>query len=326
MMNHKNFDIWQGRNDPEEGQNADRWHHRAVLAGDEALDVQAEDAALIGFCCDEGVERNQGRVGAEEGPRAFRQQLRNIAWHNGAGRLFDLGDLDCVDGDLEAAQEALGGAVAKALGEFCRVLVVGGGHETAVGSFSGLYRHLGEDARIGIINLDAHLDLRTPPAAGPSSGTPFYQIRNMVKPGNFKYICLGVAKESNTKSLFDRADEWGAEYVFDTELKNFEGAWLTKKLENFVSTVDAIYLTIDLDLLPHYQAPGVSAPAIRGVEMQDVERIVQIVTKVASQCRFGMPLADIVELNPQFDPTGVTARSAAFLATELLKGSNETSE
>lgn len=326
MMKHKNNDIWQGRNDPEEGPNAERWHHRAVLAGEAAQDISADDAALIGFCCDAGVQRNQGRVGAEEGPRAFRQQLRNIAWHNGAGRLVDLGDLDCDDGNLEAAQDALGGAVAEALTHYRRVLVVGGGHETAVGSFSGLHRHLGEEARIGIINLDAHLDLRMPPAVGPSSGTPFYQIRNMVKPGSFKYICLGVAKESNTKSLFDRADEWGAEYVFDTELRNFDETWLIQKLENFVSTVDAIYLTIDLDLLPHYQAPGVSAPAIRGVEMQDVERIVQIVTKIASKCRFGMPLADIVELNPQFDPTGVTARSAAFLATELLKGSKGTSE
>ena len=56
-------------------------------------------------------------------------------------------------------------------------VVLGGGHEVAFGTYLGLARisrsaHPGD--RIGILNLDAHFDLRPGPV--PSSGTPFRQI------------------------------------------------------------------------------------------------------------------------------------------------------
>lgn len=60
------------------------------------------------------------------------------------------------------------------------VIGLGGGHEIGWASYQGLMMHLekqekGKDRiNVGIINFDAHFDLRLP-EVGPSSGTPFWQ-------------------------------------------------------------------------------------------------------------------------------------------------------
>ena len=77
--------LWHGRADAEEGPRALRWHQviRPLADGD------APGLALLGFACDAGVARNQGRAGAAEGPAALRRALANLAWHGdraGLGR------------------------------------------------------------------------------------------------------------------------------------------------------------------------------------------------------------------------------------------------
>ena len=54
-------------------------------------------------------------------------------------------------------------------------IIFGGGHETAYGHYLGVRKYIGEDASLGIINIDAHFDLR-PYDEQPSSGTMFKQI------------------------------------------------------------------------------------------------------------------------------------------------------
>ncbi len=78
-------------------------------------------------------------------------------------------------------------------------LVLGGGHEVAFGSWSGLNRHLAGKGRVGIINFDAHFDLRMKQEQA-SSGTPFFQIAEQCAAQGtpFHYACLGVAETANT--------------------------------------------------------------------------------------------------------------------------------
>ena len=56
---------------------------------------------------------------------------------------------------------------------FC--VVLGGGHDMAYGHYKGLKQYLGSESVLGIINFDAHFDLRSN-QNGNNSGTPFYQI------------------------------------------------------------------------------------------------------------------------------------------------------
>ena len=164
--------VWRGRTDDAEGSLGRRWHQlMQPLTGG----TPRATTVLLGFACDAGVARNHGRVGAAGGPAAIRQALRNIPVHD-CRALADGGNIVC-DGDaLESAQHALGEAVRHELDAGRFPLVLGGGHEMAYASFSGLAAHAQGAAgipRIGIFNFDAHFDLRRDERA--TSGTPFLQ-------------------------------------------------------------------------------------------------------------------------------------------------------
>ncbi|MFP3519756.1 arginase family protein, partial [Pseudomonas sp. SIMBA_077] len=87
--------------------------------------------------CDEGVKRNQGRTGASQGPAALRAALANLAWH-GTGPLYDAGDVTCTDHHLESAQQRYAERLGLLLEQGHLALGLGGGHEIAFASFSGL--------------------------------------------------------------------------------------------------------------------------------------------------------------------------------------------
>ena len=189
------MDLWQGRVDPET--DSPRWHQRIQeLSADSQPGV-----ALLGFASDEGVRRNHGRVGAVNGPLAMRKALANLAWHR-SDPAYDAGDVLCTDGDLEGAQARLGHNVCALLDAGHFPVVLGGGHEVAFGSWSGLAEHLsGNHApRIGIVNFDAHFDLRDP-AHVHSSGTPFAQIAEQCAARGWpcRYACLGVSRASKKR-------------------------------------------------------------------------------------------------------------------------------
>ena len=135
----------------------------------------APGLTLLGFASDEGVRRNQGRVGAAKGPDHIRQALVNLPWR-GQTPVWDSGNIACPGNDLEQAQQGYARQVSVLLNQGQMVAGLGGGHEIGWGSYLGLMLHLqGQPTRnVGIINFDAHFDLRLP-EAGASSGTPFWQ-------------------------------------------------------------------------------------------------------------------------------------------------------
>ncbi len=200
---------WQGRADAIDGESGRRWHQAVQpLEGAARAGV-----ALLGFASDEGVARNQGRAGASEGPRALRRALSPLAFHAARGTpLYDAGDIACREHDLEGAQRALGARVEALLDHGHFPVLLGGGHEIAWGSFQGASAALARDGRLprfGIVNFDAHFDLRRGPA---TSGTPFLQIREALAARGLPlhYLCLGISRASNTPALFCTAQECGA--------------------------------------------------------------------------------------------------------------------
>ncbi len=296
--------LWQGRVDPET--DSARWHQCI-----QALSADSQPGvALLGFASDEGVRRNQGRVGAVNGPQAIRKALANLAWHR-SGPAYDAGDVVCTDGDLESAQARLGHNVCALLDGGHLPIVLGGGHEVAFGSWQGLAAHLSRAVapRIGIINFDAHFDLRDPTHAH-SSGTPFAQIAEQCAERGwpFAYACLGVNRASNTRALFQRAAELNVLVREDREIRETSLAALSTELQAFIASCDAIYLTIDIDVLPACEAPGVSAPAARGVPLALLEPLLETVRDSGK-----LRLADLAELNPDYDIDARTAKVAARL-------------
>lgn len=320
MWQAADANLWRGRVDLDEGDHARRWHQCVVPLADPLCEQQsgAHGSALLGFAGDAGVARNHGRCGAAGGPAALRAALAHAAWHQ-RSPVYDAGDVVCRGDALEAAQAAFGMRVAALLAAGHRPLLIGGGHEMAWGSWQGVAQHAAAlpaaalpAPRIGIVNFDAHFDLRA--GSRSSSGTPFRQIAEdcAARGWPFHYLCLGIARPANTAALFERAAALGADWLEDESLAPWHVETARQKLAGFVARIDALHLSIDLDVLPAASAPGVSAPAARGVDLAVLETLIG--DAVASGKLW---LAEVAELNPQFDIDGRTARLAARLLTRL---------
>ena len=305
------FDYrWQGREDTEDGQNGLRWHQ--VVNNQQ----HSHNCALLGFECDLGVAANKGRVGAVKGPNAIRNALANLAWHADCG-LCDAGNI-VAETHLADSQNHYAQQTAKRLNENAFVIGLGGGHEIAWGSYQGLVQHLATDSnkKIGIVNFDAHFDLRNP-AQNTSSGTPFRQIAEYCQTHNqaFHYACLGVAESSNTSALFAYAKQTQTRYLLDIDC-NLNTA--KQLLEPLLTEVDELYVTVCLDVFPAHIAPGVSAQSALGIPVEFVIHMLQWIAKSQSAFHYNWRLADIAEMNPDYDIDNRTARLAARLAYEAV--------
>ena len=316
--------VWSGRNDLEDGALGTRVHHitKQVKSSDLSNELTDDAIALVGFASDAGVARNKGRVGAKQAPNLIRQALANMAWHSDT-HIADLGDIECNDGQLEVSQKQCASVIANALSTN-KVITLGGGHEVAWASFQGLAEHLNKiqperKPKIGIVNFDAHFDLREFESdvadVKPSSGTPFNQISDYCQTHQwpFHYACLGVSAASNTKALFNKADQLGVWYEYDRNMTQVNQIAQLVKLQKFIAECDYLYLTIDLDVFPAATAPGVSAPAARGVSYEAIAPFLEQIFKHSEK----LIIADIAEYNPDYDVDGQTARLAARLCWDI---------
>lgn len=261
---------------------------------------------ILGFACDEGVRRNHGRLGAFEGPAAFREAFSVSC--STIDSIYDFGDVTCLDGNLEASQKALGEAIDTILSKGIYPIVIGGGHEMAWGHFQGIERHYPNCA---IINIDAHFDLRSLLKNNKgSSGTPFKQIANLQN-DDFSYYVIGIQESGNASELFQEANNLGVEYLFAKEIDKAP-TFIDRIFENH----DEIYLSVCLDAFATTFAPGVSAPQPLGLfPQQGLPLIKKIISsgKVIS--------SDIAELSPPYDQDNRTACLAASIANLLILGS-----
>lgn len=303
--------LWQGRTDTTQ---AERLFQKIEFIQTEAaLNCHDKKNIFIGFASDTGVRRNSGRPGAHLGPDQIKTQLAKLPWSNKVGAI-DLGSIVCDDDDLESAQQQLAQII-----EYChqkghRTIILGGGHEIAWGHFQGLTSHY---PRLGIINFDAHFDLRPyHPGQPGTSGTPFSQIAHYcaMQQKAFAYYCVGIQHFGNTPSLFQRAHELNVSYlsaetVHQTNLQQQYAA-----LDAFIQQQEHIYLTICLDVFAECYAPGVSAPQPLGLTPWQIVPLLKYIMQSGKVVSL-----DLAELSPPLDQEQKTSRLAALIIAELLK-------
>ncbi|KZS42031.1 formiminoglutamase [Aquimarina aggregata] len=266
--------------------------------------------AFLGYQCDEGVLRNQGRIGAFKGPDMIRKMLAPLANHfTDQVELLDVGNIICPTGDLEKTQQETSITIANLLKHQIFPIILGGGHDLAYAHYSGIKRQLPHQT-IGIINLDAHFDLRKK-VNSANSGTPFYQIAS--ETNNFNYLCLGIQKAANNKELYKTANILNVQYVENTEFTIGNKKEIDLILKKFIESVDYLYLTIDLDGFSSSVAPGVSAPSPTGF-LVDIA-----MDSIHTVCKSNKLISvDIVELNPKYDIDNCTAKLAARLIYNII--------
>lgn len=310
-------DLWAGRIDSHKDYEAFRWHQwiQAIDINDYTKQTHELGIGLIGFACDIGVQINKGRAGASRGPLKIRKELMNLPCHFKEDlKLYDYGDIVSEDNQLVDLQHSLSELVGKALKDDTFPIVLGGGHEVAYGSFNGIKSHVGQDS-VGIINFDAHFDLRSFDEGG-SSGTMFNQIATDAKTENeeFAYFCIGIQQRGNTRSLFSLAKSLGVDYILAREVTQENMVNIFRSLDRFMKHKDHIYITICMDVFASAYAPGVSSAQPLGLQPWLVLTILKYILRSDK-----VICMDIAEVSPRFDLDNITANLASTIVFHAVQ-------
>lgn len=277
-------------------------------------------AVLIGFPQDEGVRRNHGRPGAAEAPAAIRHWLYRLTAADPQREVdlalqppLDAGNLR-IAASLEATQEALAVVVHEVLAREAVPIILGGGHETAYGHYLGYVRG---QRPVGIINLDAHLDVRPCVAEGGHSGSPFRQaLEHPTRPLDGRhYVCLGSQPHAVSREHLRYAQERGCTVHWADEVRSSLVRQLVTESERFAGDGCPVYVSLDADVVSQADVPGVSAPNVVGLSGQEVIAAVCQAGQLPSVASF-----DLVEVNPRHDRDGQSARWAGVAVWSFLVG------
>lgn len=277
-------------------------------------DISEKKVCFVSFNSDEGIRRNNGRLGAKDGWVHMKKALSGFPIFTDSLKFYDLEkSVEVFDNDLEKGQESLAEIVSKLKERNYLVIVLGGGHDIAYGTYKGiLTKALTETSnpKIGIISFDAHFDMRSY-ENGASSGTMFLQIADECaeKKINFDYNVIGIQKFSNTKRLFDTAKRNNVNYYLGENIRNVS----SDDMFGIIKRNDYIHLTICTDVFHITSAPGVSAPQSFGIQPYEALRLIKTISKNAKDLTI-----DIAEISPRYDYDDRTSRLMANIIYETI--------
>ena len=303
---------WTGRNSslPE------YWHQVIQTLPNLAFEAsEAKKVALMGYSGEEGVRRNQGRLGTGEGPAAIRKGLGTLAHHLPDNLpILDYGDIFTWEGDLEATHRVITDLTYQLLKSNHFPVWLGGGHDLAFAHGSGVLQFAQENGKkLGIVNLDAHFDLRPLVDGKGHSGSPFYQLASNF-PSQFHYLALGIQRAANPKSLFQAAEKLNTKFLVMEDFRLQRWEYIEEQISWFLDQVDALYLSVDLDGFSSAYAPGVSAPSPMGFDPEVAFKVFDLLGKSKKLISL-----DVVELNPTYDQDQATGRLAARCVEYVLR-------
>ncbi|WP_441001113.1 formimidoylglutamase [Fodinibius sp. SL11] len=296
---------------PERVDNDSRIGH---LLGSNLNKEELPKAVIIGFPSDKGVAINGGRTGAADAPEAIREQLYKMTpdpenynpFVDLIGAIKDVGDLN-IRYEVEEDQKNLGQVLAGYLEQGIIPIILGGGHETAFGHFSG-YAEAGY--KTAIFNLDAHTDVRSLKEGRAHSGSPFRQAIEHESECAEMYLVAGLQPHSVARSHLQYVKESGGDYLLrdETNITSISGFFHQHES-------DRLMVTFDMDAVDQSQAPGVSAPCANGLPADLWLTVAYLAGRNEQVTSF-----DLSEVNPRHDRDNQTAKLAALTIWNFLLG------
>ncbi|HEX8328082.1 MAG TPA: formimidoylglutamase [Hymenobacter sp.] len=285
-----------------------------------AAELPEADVCLVGLPLDFGTVLEGGRAGAVGAPDALRRELRRYhktynLEHNVSLnhlRIADAGNLDLRSPDHAQNHAHIREQLGRLLGQYPRVVVLGGSHDGTYSTVRGLVDASNGQA-VGGINLDAHADVKDKPEI--SSGTPFGKLLREGLLAGPRFTEMGLHSNLNTKEDIDFLHQQGAHIVpLAHAQKDGIELYLTRALSRATHDGPA-FVSFDLDGCAEAFAPAVSAPSADGfTPRQAVEAAF-----LAGQHE-KVRLFEVVELNPHYDRDNQTARLAATIIAAYLTG------
>ncbi|NPV44401.1 MAG: agmatinase [Firmicutes bacterium] len=277
------------------------------------------DVAVIGVPYDGGIGF---RPGARFGPRAIREMSTRYAfgetgtdasgyWDLETGkrmlegvRIGDAGDVDILYLDYEYTFSRITEMIRRVKSEKAFPVVLGGDHSITY----PVVRGLSGEGPMGIIHLDAHLDFKDE-VLGVKYGnsSPIKRISELEFVD--KIVSIGTRGIRTSEKDYKDAVNYGCTIIPYSEVQE---SGIVSVL-NQIPFMDRTYVTIDIDVLDPALAPGTGSPEPEGLSYT---QLINILKGIAS--RTDVIGFDLVEVNPQLDPTGLTPLAAARIIVEFL--------
>lgn len=213
--------------------------------------------------------------------------------------IFDSGDLELCFGSSEAALDDIEERADEILRDGKLPLMIGGEHLVTLGAVRAVLKKYPD---LHIIHFDAHADLRDDYLeARLSHACVLRRCHDLLGDGRIHQFCI----RSGERAEFEFAGKHT-----DIHLFSFDG--LSELTEELKKQSVPVYFTIDLDCLDPSAFPGTGTPEAGGVTF------VQLLSAITEVCRTRVVAADINELAPMLDPSGVSTATACKVLRELL--------
>ena len=295
------------------------------------------EIAIIGAPLDLGA----GRRGVDMGPSAVRvatlnQRLRALGYS-----VRDLGNI-AVDqpesvafgherarylAEIARASKRLADLVGKAVAGGATPLVLGGDHSVAVGTLSGMARHLRrKKASLGLIWIDAHADMNTPDSS-PSGNVHGMPLACVIGDGprELTHLC-GFAPKVDPRNValvgIRDVDQLEKPHVKNSGVRAFTmrdidergmRAVMQEALDIACAGTSGFHVSFDMDAVDPREAPGVGTPVRGGVSYREAHLAMEIVCDSAKLLSM-----EVVEVNPVIDEVNRTAELAVELVLSAM--------
>ena len=274
------------------------------------------DVAIMGAPFDFGT---QWRSGARFGPRGVREASTLFSFgHAGAYdheddttylpsdvRIVDIGDADIVHTDTETSHANIETGVRAILAAGALPVVIGGDHSINIPCINAF----DDQGDIHILQIDAHLDF-VDERHGVRSGHGNPMRRAAEKPYVTGLTQVGIRNVSSTaREGYDDARAMGSTILSVRQARALGPEGVIANIPRGAR----VYVTIDIDAFCPSIAPGTGTPSHGGFLYYDVLEMLQVVAR-----RHEVVGIDLVEVAPDYDPTGSTSILAAQVLLNFL--------
>ena len=295
--------------------------------------MKPKTCILIGAPVDSGKRR----TGCLMGPDAYRT-AGIVAALSGLGlKVEDMGNLspasftpDTHDGKLHAPNETIAWThrlireSERAIGRGLPIFM-GGDHSLSLGTVVGVANHAAAQGRPQfVLWLDAHSDFHTPEttASGNLHGTPLAYVTGRSGFGGFPRVDNPVPEENICIIGLRSVDAEERAALEDTnigyhDMREIDEQGISRPLTAFLERVEQangfLHVSLDVDFLDPYMAPGVGTTVPGGITVREGHLVMEILHDYGL-----MTSLDLVELNPFLDERGRTAQLMVDLAASAL--------
>ena len=248
------------------------------------------------------------RPGSRFAPLAVREASLNIEGFSFRAeksisdlKIHDAGDLH-IDADVEETLRRLELVTGEILKGGKTPILIGGEHTLSLGST----RSIGES--FAVLCFDAHLDLRDEYLGRRICHATVMRRIDEIK--NLQRIVM-VGTRAACRDEVKYAKKRGISFITSREIHRGGVEDASLRINNLLRDQNAVYISLDLDVLDPAFAPAVQTLEPEGIS---THQLLEIISRVNLKSLIGF---DVVEVAPQYD-SGVTATVAAKILFEVL--------